>query len=338
MIITRTPYRISFFGGGTDYPAWFENFGPGAVISTTIDKYCYLACRYFPPFFDIKNRIVWSKIELVNNFDEIEHPTVKEALKFLGLKDGVEIHHYGDLPARSGIGSSSSFMVGLLHVLHAIQNTPLSRKELALEAFHVEQERAKTNVGCQDHAAAAFGGFNRITFGGSEKINVQPVAVSPEIKELLENRLLMVFVGLARNASEIAAEQIKMTKQKESELRNMLCLVDKAEQILKGSPDKLDDFGRLLHETWVLKKSISKIISNNQIDEIYSQARQAGALGGKLLGAGSGGFMIFYVPPEKQKTVKEALKKLLHVPFKFENSGTTIIYSGTSENDFQLVS
>ncbi len=327
MIFTRTPYRISFFGGGTDYPVWFDNFGKGKVLSATIDKYCYLGCRYFPPFFEKKSRIVWSKIELVDHPDEIEHPTVRESLIFLGIKDGVEIHHYGDLPARSGIGSSSSFVVGLLHALNLLQGNAIVKRKLALDAIHVEQKMAGSNVGCQDQVAAAYGGFNRITFGGPEIISIHPISISPETRELLEENLLMFFVGLSRNASEIAAEQIRVTRQKEKELGEMLLLADEAEKILTNSPRSLDDFGSLLHETWMLKRELTNAISNAHIDDVYKTGREAGALGGKLLGAGSGGFMVFYVPSEKQKTVREALKNLLHVPFKFENTGSTVIYS-----------
>ena len=330
MIFTRTPFRISFFGGGTDYPAWFDNFEKGAVISTAIDKYCYLACRYFPPFFENKSRIVWSKIELVNNHDDIEHPTVRESLKFLGMDDGVEIHHYGDLPARSGMGSSSSFIVGLLHALSVLRGRPVTKRQLALDAIHIEQQRVGHSVGCQDHVAAAYGGFNRITFGGPERISVHPVPISPETAELLQSRLLMFFVGLVRTASEIAAEQVRAIPQKEKELRRMLLLVDDAEKILHNSNHALDDFGALLHETWMLKRSLTSVISNSEIDDIYSSAREAGALGGKLLGAGGGGFLLFYVKPEDQPRVKDRLKKLLYVPFSFEDEGTKVIYSDGS--------
>jgi D-glycero-alpha-D-manno-heptose-7-phosphate kinase len=327
MILTRTPYRISFFGGGTDYPAWFEKFGEGAVLSTTIDKYCYLACRYMPPFFDTKSRIVWSKIELVNAPEEIEHPAVRELLQYLSINEGLEIHHYGDLPHRSGMGSSSSFIVGLLHTLHLLRGRDISKRDLALDAIHVEQERMGQNVGCQDQTAAAYGGFNRITFGGHEKIAVRPVAMTPEMKGMLEERLLIYFTGLSRTASEVAGEQIRATQTKERELRTMLGLVDEAEKILGNGPHGLDDFGRLLHETWMLKKGLTKAVTNDAIDAIYERARKAGALGGKLLGAGGGGFLLFYVPPEKREDVKQALKDVLNVPFRFEDEGSKVIYT-----------
>lgn len=327
MVLTRTPYRISFFGGGTDYPVWFNNFGQGAVLSASIDKYCYMACRYLPPFFYTKSRVVWSKIELVNHPDELEHPTVKEALKFLNMFDGVEIHHYGDLPARSGMGSSSSFIVGLLHALRVLRGESPSKRQLALDAIHVEQERAGHNVGWQDQAAAAYGGFNRISFGGDDKIDIRPAAVALETKQALEGNLMMFFTGLSRTASEIAAEQIRITAQKEKELRTMLSLVDQAESILGRGPSMLHDFGKLLHDTWALKRALTSSISNNEIDSIYERARSAGALGGKLLGAGGGGFLLFYVPQEKQLSVKSALKGLLQVPFHFEDKGSEVVHA-----------
>lgn len=330
MILIRTPYRISFFGGGTDYPAWFENFRHGAVLSTTIDKYCYLICRYLPPFFNKKSRVVWSKVEVVDHPDEIEHPAVRESLKLLKVNNGVEINHYGDLPARSGMGSSSSFAVGLLHALHLLQNNSVTKRQLALDAIHLEQQKIGENVGCQDQVAVAYGGFNRITFGGPEKFDIRPVSMSPETKNLLESRLLMFYTGLSRTASEIAMEQIRATSQKEKELHKMLLLVNEAEKILRDSPSALDDFGSLLHETWMLKKSLASNISNSNIDNIYARAREAGALGGKLLGAGGGGFLLFYVKKENQQKVKSKLKGILNIPFSFEEEGSKIIYSDES--------
>lgn len=327
MIITRTPYRISFFGGGTDYPAWFDNFGTGAVLSATIDKYCYLTCRYLPPFFDDKNRIVWSKVQTANHVDEIEHPAVREALKFLEISDGIEILHYGDLPHRTGMGSSSSFVVGLLHALNILKGKKVSKKQLALDAISVEQERIKDNVGCQDQVAVAYGGFNRITFGGPDRIAVRPVAISQENTEILQGMLMMFYTGISRTASEIAGQQIRAISQKEKELRTMLSMVDEAEKILRGPSRSLDAFGSLLHETWMLKKSLTNVVSNSRVDDIYERARQAGALGGKLLGAGGGGFVLFYVRPEDQQKVKHELKGVLHVPFAFEGEGSKVVHS-----------
>lgn len=327
MILTRTPYRISFFGGGTDYPAWFDNFGEGAVISTTINKYCYLSCRYLPPFFDKKSRIVWSKIELADNPDEIEHPAVREALKMFGIKEGVEIHHHGDLPSRSGMGSSSSFAVGLSHALHTLKGFPTTKMQLALSAIDLEQNRIGESVGCQDQVAAAYGGFNKIIFGGTEKISVRPISISPEAKNLLEENFLMFYTGLSRTASEIAKEQIRVTAEKEKDLRRILSLVSEAEKVFAGQTSSLDDIGLLLHEAWMVKRGLTNKISNSEIDNIYEQARSAGAVGGKLLGAGGGGFLLFYVKPEDQARVKERLKGVLNIPFKFENEGSKVIYT-----------
>ncbi len=333
MVITRTPFRISFFGGGTDYPAWFDNFGGGAVLSTTIDKYCYLTCRYLPPFFEKKSRIVWSKVEIVNHPDEVEHPAVREALKFLDINKGIGIHYDGDLPHRSGMGSSSSFTVGLLHALQVLRGVSVTKKQLALDAIHLEQEKMKESVGMQDQAAAAYGGFNRINFGGEDRIHVQPISISPEGKAELEGNLLLFFTGISRTASEIAKKQIVSTPKKEKELRRMLVLVDEAENTLRradGDSRVLDDFGRLLHETWLLKRGLTDAISNSHIDEIYERARRAGALGGKLLGAGGGGFILFYARPEVQDKVKNALSGILHVPFHFEEEGSKVIYTDGS--------
>ena len=325
MVITRTPFRISFFGGGTDYPAWFENYGKGAVLSTAIDKYCYLTCRYLPPFFWHKSRIVWSKIELPRSVDEIEHPSVRETLKFLNIQKGVEIHHKGDLPAKSGMGSNSSFTVGLLNALHVLNGKVIPKRKLALDAIHIDQERVKENVGCQDHVAAAFGGFNKIEFGGQQRISVQPIVLDLKKLNSFQDHLMLFFTGISRNASEIAVEQIKTTHQKTQELKTMLEMVDEAIKILGGN-SPLDEFGKLLDETWKIKRGLTSQITNSQIDEIYEAGKKAGASGGKLLGAGGGGFILFFVKPEFQKKVKEAFKDLVYVPFRFDNSGSQVIY------------
>lgn len=324
MVIARTPFRISFFGGGTDYPQWYEKNG-GAVLSTSINKYCYISCRYLPPFFEHKSRIVWSRIENIKNNEEIQHPAVRGALKHLGLDAGLEIHHDADLPARSGLGSSSAFTVGLVHALNALQGKIISKRQLALDAIHIEQEILKENVGSQDQAIAAFGGFNRIEFGGPQKISVQPITLAPEKSNILESHLMLFFTGFSRTASEIAAEQIKNTPLKTHELKRLGGMVDEAIAILKNG-GSLDDFGGLLHEAWQIKRSLSVKISNSSIDEIYEAARGAGALGGKLLGAGGGGFILFFVKPELQARVKDQLRKLLYVPFRFENLGSQIIH------------
>lgn len=331
MIITRTPFRISFFGGGTDYPVWYENNGGGAVLSTSINKYCYISCRKLPPFFEHKIRVVWSKIEAVKSVDEIVHPTVREALKFVQYREGVEIHHDADLPARSGLGSSSTFSVGLLNALYALKGKIATKRELALDAIYLEQDRLKEYVGSQDQTIAAFGGFNKISFGGAHKISVEPVTISVNKINALQNRLMLFFTGLSRTASEIAEEQVKTTHQKKSELSQMHAMVDEAVGILNSNAS-LDEFGKLLDQSWNLKRSLTKNISTPFIDEIYARAKKAGALGGKLLGAGGGGFILFFVNPEYQPKVREELKELLYVPFKFEGLGSQVIYYGPMNN------
>ncbi len=325
MVISRTPFRISFFGGGTDYPVWYEKNG-GAVLSTTIDKYCYITCRYLPPFFEHKSRIVWSKIEAVKDIDEIEHPSARAVIKHLNIKDGLEIHHDADLPARSGLGASSSFTVGLLNALHALMGKSPAKKELALEAIHIEQNILKENVGAQDQTAAAFGGFNKVEFGSSNRLSITPVAISAKKLKLLQDYLMLVFTGFARNASEVASEQIKNTPHKTEELRAMRQMVEEAIRILRFPSDSLDDFGRLLHESWLLKRGLSSKITNSTIDDIYNTATKNGALGGKLLGAGGGGFMLFFADPGAQPRIREKLSGFLHVPFKFESAGSQVIY------------
>lgn len=329
MIISQTPFRISFFGGGTDYPTWYEKNG-GAVISATINKYSYITCRYLPPYFDHKNRVVWSKIELVKEAHEIEHPSVRETLKFLNINDGVEIQIHNDVPARSGLGASSSFTVGLLNALHALKGKMVNKEQLALNAIHIEQNVLKENVGSQDQVAAAFGGFNKIEFGGAKKINVRPITLTSNKLGLLEDNMMMFFTGLSRNASEVAAEQIKNIPHKEAELKTMRSYVEEAERLL-AKDSFITDFGRLLHENWLLKKGLSSKITNSDIDEIYNTGKGAGAYGGKLLGAGGGGFIIFLIAPERQKALREKLNKLICVPVKFENSGSRIIYYSPSE-------
>ena len=324
MVISRTPFRISFFGGGTDYPIWYRENG-GAVLATTIDKYCYLTCRYLPPFFEHKSRIVYSKTELVKDIDEIQHPSVRETLRFLNIREGVEIHHDGDLPARTGLGSSSSFTVGLLHALYALKGVMPSKRQLAFEAIHIEQEMIKENVGSQDQTLAAFGGFNRVDFSGEHNLRIRPISLSYDRLEQLQNHLMLFFTGFSRTASEIAGEQIKKTPRRKEELSAMYQLVDEAINILSGNHD-IAEFGKLLHETWQLKRSLTDKISTSQIDDIYAAALSAGAIGGKLLGAGGGGFILFFVKPELQPKVKAKLNHLLYVPFRFENSGSQIIF------------
>lgn len=330
MIISKTPFRISFFGGGTDYPVWYEKNG-GSVLSTTINKYCYISSRYLPPFFDHKYRIRYAVREEVQSISEIEHPSVRECLKFLNINKGIEMVHTSDLPAMSGIGSSSAFTVGFLHSLYALTGKMVTKRQLALDAIHVEQDLIRENVGSQDQTSAAFGGFNKIEFGGSEKVRVQPVTISEEKITLLQNHLMLFFTGFSRNASDIAKEQIKQTPSKDKELRIMREMVDESVNILNGRPDRIGDFGRLLNESWKIKRSLTDKISNSQINSIYEVGLRAGALGGKLCGAGGGGFILFFASPEVQAEIKERLKDFLYVPFQFERLGSQIIFYSTQD-------
>lgn len=324
MIISRTPFRISFFGGGTDYPVWYKDHS-GAVLAATINKYCYINCRYLPPFFEHKSRIIWSKMEYVNDISEIQHASVRACLKYAKIDHGVEIHHDGDLPARTGMGSSSAFTVGLLHGLYALKGKMPTKRQLALDAIHIEQDVLKENVGCQDQAQAAFGGFNLVEFGGTKHLAVTPVTLTPQKLNAFQDHLMLFFTGFSRTASDIAEEQIKKTPDKKKELKTMLEMVAKAAQILNSDKD-LYQFGKLLHDNWQLKRKLTSKITNQEIDDIYSLATKAGALGGKLLGAGGGGFMLIFARPKDQPKIKEKLKKLLYVPFRFESLGSQIIF------------
>ena len=323
MIINRTPFRVSFFGGGTDYDAWFREHG-GAVLSTTINRYSYISCRYLPPFFDYRNRIVWSKIETVSKHDEIIHPVVREVLKMMELQD-VEIHHDGDLPSRSGLGSSSSFTVGILHALNAMLGKMMTKEQLARTAINVEQELLKENVGVQDQIAAAYGGLNKIEIHPDGSFNVNPITLRAERLLALEDSLLLFYTGTSRLASEIAVETIRSIPNKTAELHRMRQMVDEGVEILNNGSD-LGDFGRLLDEAWQIKRELNSKVAPKFADEIYAKARAAGALGGKLLGAGGGGFMLFFVEPERRQEVLTALEHLLVVPIKFDYSGSQIIF------------
>jgi D-glycero-alpha-D-manno-heptose-7-phosphate kinase len=315
---------MSFFGGGTDYPVYYREHG-GSVLSTTFDKYCYLTCRYLPPFFDHKHRVVYSLIENVKDIDDVRHPSVRATVKYMDIKEGLEIHHDGDLPARTGLGSSSSFTVGLLHSLYALKGEMPSKMKLATEAIHIEQNIIKENVGSQDQVSAAFGGLNLIRFETDNSIKVSPVIITPERLQELQDSLMLYFTGFARNASDIAGEQIKETHKKKTELGTMHEMVDEAMRILNHQETDVAEFGKLLHESWKLKRGLTKSITTDFVDDMYETARRAGALGGKLLGAGGGGFVILFARKEDQPKVAEKLKHLLRVPFKFENSGSQII-------------
>jgi D-glycero-alpha-D-manno-heptose-7-phosphate kinase len=324
MIITRTPLRISFFGGGTDYPIWYREHG-GAVLATTIDKCCYLTCRRLPPFFEYHSRISYSKVENVNSNSTIDHPSVRGCLQFLGIEDGVEIHHVADLPARTGLGTSSAFTVGLLLGLYALKDQMRDKHTLAADAIEVEQKLLGEAVGSQDQVSAAYGGFNRIGFHQDGTIDVKPLLAPRSRLSELQSHLALYFTGFARTASEVAKEQIRLTPRRTQELTTMMQMVGEAESILSNPRRSLEDFGQLLHESWKIKRTLTGSITNTSLDEIYDAGLSAGALGGKLLGAGGGGFMLFFVPPERQRALRERLKMLLRVPFDFSNHGSTVV-------------
>jgi D-glycero-alpha-D-manno-heptose-7-phosphate kinase len=324
MIISRTPYRISFLGGGTDYPAWYRRHG-GAVLGATIDKYCYLTCRYLPPFFEHRFRVVYSRIEDCHTVDDVQHPAVREVLRYLNICRGLEIHHDGDLPARSGVGSSSSFTVGLLHALHALQGQMTSKHQLAMEGIHVEQERLHETVGSQDQVLAAYGGVNHVSFLTTGEIAVHPVTVSRERVQQLNQHLMLFYTGIKRTASDIAQTFVADIDGRKRQLRIMRDLVDEGVSILNSTKD-IGLFGELLHESWQLKRTLSPQVSNDAVEALYRRAQSAGAVGGKLLGAGGGGFLLLFVSPEDQPRVRQTLSELIHVPFEFEFSGTQIIF------------
>ena len=325
MIISRTPYRVSFFGGGTDYPAWYRDHG-GAVLSAAIARYCYITCRWLPPFFAHKSRIVYSIIEDIQRVEDIQHPAVREALLYLGIRDGIEIHHDGDLPKMTGLGTSSSFAVGLLHALHALRGEFRSKMQLAEEAIHVERDRCGDRVGSQDQVSAAFGGLNHVRFAPDDSIAVEPVPLPAERMAAFQDSLLLFFTGFSRYSSEVVAEQLQNVPNKNKELSEMAAMVDEGLRILASGRD-LADFGRLLHESWLLKRSLSSRVSTPEIDAMYETARKAGAIGGKITGAGGGGFLLLYVEPDRQPAVRQALSHLLHVPFDLDHAGSQIIFS-----------
>jgi D-glycero-alpha-D-manno-heptose-7-phosphate kinase len=324
MVISRTPYRISFFGGGTDFPDWFRRHG-GAVLGTTIDKYCYLTCRYLPPFFEHRLRVVYSKVECCQSATDVAHPVVREALRLLDLERGLEIHHDGDLPARSGMGSSSSFTVGLLNALHALKGDSIDRKNLAHEAIFLEQEILAEAVGCQDQVLATYGGLNHVLFDTTGAFTVQPVAVSRQRQDELTSHLMLFYTGIRRTSSQIAAGYMNKVAGECRQLQAMAGIVEEALAILKGT-SSLREFGKLLHEAWLLKSSLSPAVTNGAVNAIYEDALSAGAIGGKLLGAGAGGFLLLYVDPDDQPRVRQRLSSLLHVPFGIEQEGSRIIF------------
>jgi D-glycero-alpha-D-manno-heptose-7-phosphate kinase len=324
MIISRTPFRVSLFGGGTDYPAWFRDHG-GAVLGFAINKYCHISLRELPPFFEHRHRIVYSKVETVKEISEIQHPAARGILQDCGVDYGVEIHHDGDLPARSGLGSSSSFTVGLLNAVYAQAGRMVSKDFLAREAIRIEQDVIKENVGSQDQVWAAYGGMNRIDFHRDGSLSVQPVIMPIERRQELMSRLMLFFTGFSRYAHEIAGKKIANISKRESHLHGLAQMVDQAQSILGTPGQPMVGVGRLLHEGWMLKREIADSVSTEGIDEIYQAGLDAGAVGGKLLGAGGGGFILFYVEPEQQQAVRERLAKLIEVQFDIDHSGSRIV-------------
>jgi D-glycero-alpha-D-manno-heptose-7-phosphate kinase len=324
MIITRTPYRISFFGGGTDYPTWFREHG-GAVLATSINKYCYISCRYLPPFFEHKHRIVYSVTENVREISEIKHPAVRAILGIEKPEQGLEIHHDGDLPARSGLGSSSAFTVGLLHALSALKGSYISKQELAARAIDIEQNVIGENVGSQDQISTAIGGFNHIEFFKDNHFQLSPTIGSGERIAELQSHLMLFFTGFSRIASEVAKSKIDNICNRTKELTRMREMVDEGVAILRSGTTPITEFGKLLGDAWKHKRSLSDKVSNQEIDDIYASAMDAGALGGKLLGAGGGGFLLLFATQDKQAQIRERLKKLVHVPFQFDHSGSRVV-------------
>lgn len=333
MIITKTPFRMSFFGGGTDMEDYFKENG-GAVLSTTFDKYCYVNVRHLPRFFDYSTELSYSKTERVTDVNDIQHPAIREAMKMLDMRE-IRLTYEADLPARSGLGTSSSFAVGMLNAFYALKGKYASKKKLADEAIYLERVLCNEAGGWQDQIAASFGGFNRINFN-ADGYEVLPVIISPERKRQLNDNLMMFFTGFTRFSSDVQkANKVSSTEEKRARLKKMYELVDEAESILTNKERDLDDFGRLLDVTWKLKKGTGSAISTGSIDELYEKGMAAGALGGKLLGAGGGGFLVFYVQPEKQEAVKEAMKDLMYIPFNFEDGGTRVIHYSPEEYEMR---
>ncbi len=325
MVITRTPYRVSFFGGGTDYPTWFQEHG-GATLACAINKYCYLSVRYLPPFFEHRYRIVYSATELCHKVAEIKHNGVRAVLSEHLPDRGVEIHHDGDLPARSGVGSSSSFVVGLLNAVNALKGNICSKYETALEAIRIEQQVLGETVGIQDQVMASFGGFQHIQIPRSGRICVTPLFPPLERQLQFERHLILFYTALSRTSSQIAGSYVPDLLKKEAALSRYVPMVEEAVRILHDPTRSLADFGHLLHEAWMIKRELSPVISNSRIDDLYETARRAGALGGKLLGAGGGGFMLLYADPAQHEKIRSSLSQLIEVPVSIDPSGSQILF------------
>jgi D-glycero-alpha-D-manno-heptose-7-phosphate kinase len=326
MIISKTPYRISLFGGGTDYPSWYQNYG-GQVISTTIDKYIYISLRILPSFFKHKYRIVYSKTENVKKISDIKHPAVREALKFFKINDGLEIHYDGDLPARSGMGSSSAFVVGLFNVLNSFLKKNYTKKKLSLDSIDFEHKVLNETVGSQDQIAASYGGFNLITFAKDNTFEVSNISKNISYINKLNENLVLVYTGIVRTANDIAKTYVNKLScfNNKKRMQSILQNVEDAKILIENK--RLDDIGRLLHESWMRKKDLSSQVTNDRINFIYNLGMKYGALGGKLLGAGGGGFFLFYVPLEKRSYFLKKINKFLNIPFKFSNNGSQIIFN-----------
>ena len=323
MIISKTPYRISFFGGGSDYPAWYNEFG-GTVLSTTINKYLYITCRELPGFFDHKYRIVWRKIEMVKDINQIKHPAIRGILKYYKFNKGLEIHYDGDLPARSGMGSSSSFVVGMINALFKLNENNLNKKELAKKSLFIEQKILNEMVGSQDQIAAAYGGFNRIFFNKNNSFKLKKIKTNKNLK-LLEDNLILIYTSMNRNAHDIASSYVKNLKStKKDYIKEIIDHVEEGEKILKSG--NIDDFGKLLNSAWNIKKQLGKSITNDKIDELYDYALKNGALGGKILGAGGGGFLLLYMKKKDRINFLNKNKKIINIPFKFSDTGSEIIF------------
>ncbi len=323
MIITKTPFRMSFFGGGTDMEYFFQKYG-GAVISTTFDKYCYVIVRHLPRFFEYKTHLTYSKMEYVSNYNEIEHPAIREAMKMLDIHE-IHLTYDADLPAKSGLGTSSSFVVGMLNAFYALKGKYADKKKLSDDAIYLERVLCNEAGGWQDQIAASYGGLNKINFN-KDGYEINPIIISPKRKKELENNLLMFFTGFVRYSAEIQTMNNFAKEDKIKYLLEMLALVEEAEKILVDEQADLNDFGKLLDQSWKLKRKTGKAVSTNAIDILYEKGIKAGALGGKLLGAGGGGFLVFYVLPEKKNNVMEAMKDLLYIPFRFEDTGTQVVH------------
>lgn len=330
MVITRTPFRVSFFGGGTDYPDWFQKHG-GLIVGTTFQRYCYISCRNLPPFFNHKTRIVYSQTEEVNHPDEIRHPAIRGCLKALNISDGLEIHHDGDLPARSGLGSSSSFTVGFLLSLEAMRHRMPTKRNLADMAIKVEQELLKEHVGIQDQILASFGGFQMIHILPTGEYEVRPMILPPAYLRSFEDHILLGFTGLTRNSTQVAGRHIEAIRNGTTAMSEIHSLARQGIDAISGQQD-FSEIGRLLQDGWHIKRGNADGVSNSDIDDIFNVAMKAGAYGGKLLGAGGGGFIMFLAPPKLHEKIKAALPKIrVWVPFKFDVTGSQVIFH-TDEN------